>query len=111
LFSYVEAAPFEFLLDANFTYKERFNFGAQYTRSGGIGATTSLNISDGMQLGYAYITSITDQVNQFSNGTHEMILKIKLDQNISKEPTESFGTELEEDSGKANDNGVTTKNN
>jgi len=111
LFSYVEAAPFEFLLDANFTYKERLNLGAQYTRSGGIGATTSLHISDGMQLGYAYITSITDQVNQFSNGTHEMILKIKLDQNINEARAASFTTELKGDSGRrANERRVGTKN-
>ena len=110
LFSYVEAAPFEFLLDANFTYKERLNIGAQYTRSGGFGGTTSLQISDGMQLGYAYITSITDQVNQFSNGTHEMILKIQLDQNVNKGRSASFTTELKDDSGRANERKVGTKN-
>lgn len=95
LLSYVEAAPMELLVDASFSYQNQFDFGAQYTRSGGIGGIASLKISDGFQLGYAYVTSAIDQVNRFSSGTHEIVMKIKLNEgagNFSRDA--SFTNEL-----------------
>lgn len=96
LLSYVEAAPIALLMDASFSFQDQFDFGVQYTRSGGIGGIASLKISDGFQLGYAYVTSAVDQINQFSSGTHEVVLKVKLGEsaaNLSREA--SFTTELE----------------
>ena len=78
LFSYVKAAPIDLLGDISFSFNQAFDLGVQFSRSGAIGATSLLKINDGFQLGYAYTTSLQDQVNRFSNGTHELVLKIKL---------------------------------
>ena len=114
LLSYVEAAPIEILLDAGFSYRESLTIGAQYTRSGGIGGVMSLQISDGLQLGYAYVTSSIDQVNRFSNGTHEMLLKIRLSERLNDTPSggdrvASFTREVKEKA-KANERKIGTKN-
>ncbi len=112
LVSYVEAAPIEILLDAGFSYRENFTIGAQYTRSGGIGGVMSLHISDGLQLGYAYVTSSVDQINRFSNGTHEMLLKIRLSDGLNGTPSgraASFTREVNEKAS-ANERKIGTKN-
>lgn len=78
LYSYVNAAPSQFVIDATFSYDKKFDFGAQYTQRGGIGATMNLNIADDFQLGYAYTTQLGNQENFFSRGTHELLLRIRL---------------------------------
>lgn len=78
LYSYVNAAPSQFVVDATFSYDKKFDFGAQYTQRGGIGATMNLNIADDFQLGYAYTTQLGNRENYFSRGTHELLLRIRL---------------------------------
>lgn len=78
MLSYVEAAPIDYVFDLGFSYQKRFDFGVQYTYAGGFGATTSFFLGDGAQLGYAYVNSSQDQVNRYSGGTHELVLKFKL---------------------------------
>lgn len=108
MLSYVEAAPVDYVFDLGFSFRQRFDFGAQYTYSGGFGATTSFHLGDGIQFGYAYINSSGDQVNRYSGGTHELVLKFKLgEQNGEREA--SFTTVLEEQRS-PNEKRVGTKN-
>ena len=93
--SYVEGAPYDFLGDFSFSFKKQFDVGVQYTRSGALGATTSISLSKGLKFGYSYLTSFQDKVNKFSNGTHEFVLKIKLGAFIET-PESSSTTESEE---------------
>ncbi len=95
LFSYVDAAPTELLVDASFSYDDRFDIGLQASRSGSMGGIMFIHISEGMKMGYAYITSATDKVNQFSSGTHEIVLKIKLNEGVGGDSRKaSFTNEL-----------------
>lgn len=99
LFSYVDAAPIDLLMDASFSYQKKSDFGIQYSLSGGVGGIASLKVSEGFQVGYAYVTSTLDQINRFSYGTHEIVLKIRLnDGGVNFSRKASFTTELEDQS-------------
>ncbi len=87
LFSYVNAAPSQFVVDATFSYDKKFDFGIQFIQRGGIGGTMNLNIADDFQLGYAYTTQLGDRENYFSRGTHEILLRIRLGRVIQENIT------------------------
>ena len=96
MLSYVAAAPIDLLGDVSFSFNRNFDFGAQFSISGAMGATSLIKISEGFQFGYAYTTNFQDQVNRFSNGTHELVMKIKLSA-VNPEQESSFINEAEED--------------
>ena len=111
MISYVEAAPIDYVFDLGFSFQKRFDFGVQYNHSsisGGFGAITSFQLKDGLQFGYAYVNSSMDQVNHYSAGTHELVLKIKLG-NHSPDRTASFTTTQKKEQSK-NEKRVGAKN-
>lgn len=89
-FSYVSAAPVDYMINTAFAFQGAFELGALYTKGGGIGGTTFFNLNNGFQLGYSYVTSSVDQVTRFSKGTHEIILKFSLEDADPEVPKGSF---------------------
>ena len=86
-FSYVRAAPTDYMLSAAFDFQQFIELGFLYTRGGGVGGTTFFNLNHGFQLGYSYVTSAVDQITPFSKGTHEIILKF-IFKSVSTEASE-----------------------
>lgn len=78
LLSYVEAAPLLMTLNATVSYNEKVDFGMEYNFQNGVGGTLLLHTATIFSVGYAYITSTNRQLNRFSKGTHELLLKIRL---------------------------------
>ena len=89
-FSYVRAAPFDYMLNSAVAYQQFIEFGLLYTKGGGIGGTTFFNLNNGFQLGYSYVTSAVDQVTRFSKGTHELVLKFGLKNIDAEVPQETL---------------------
>ena len=109
MISYVEAAPMDYVFDLGFSFQKGFDLGAQYTHSGGLGATTAFRLGDNIQIGYAYVNSSRrDKVNRYSGGTHEMVLKFKLNQH-HQERSASFTT-VKKKPKRINERRVGTKN-
>lgn len=89
-FSYVRAAPTDYMLSAAFGFQQLIELGLLYTRGGGVGGTTFLNLNHGFQLGYSYVTSAVDQITRFSKGTHEFILKFTFKGTSTEVPEEAI---------------------
>ncbi len=86
LLSYVKAAPIQLTLDAAFSFNEKFEAGVQYNTTTGIGGTALISINQGFKVGYAYSSPVSNAIDRISNGTHELVLKIRLNKTIIEEP-------------------------
>ena len=75
--SMVADAPNQYVLDALFTFDNKFDLGLQYYQGNGLGATTFLQVSNGLRIGYAYTASVSNDLNAFSRPTHELGLIIR----------------------------------
>lgn len=85
LLSYVNAAPIQLTLDAAFLFNEKFEAGIQYNTTTGIGGTALVIINPGFKLGYAYSSPVSNAIERISNGTHELVLKIRLNKALLEE--------------------------
>ena len=85
LLSYVKAAPIQLTLDAAFLFNEKFEAGIQYNTTTGIGGTVLVALNEGFKLGYAYSSPVSNAIDRISNGTHELVLKIRLNKTLSEE--------------------------
>lgn len=73
-------APLSYDLSANFLFNEKFWLGAAYrinNQTGAIAAITDYQISRQLRIGYTFEYSTSD-LNNFSNGTHEVLLMFEL---------------------------------
>ena len=50
LYSYVNAAPSQYVIDVTFSYDKKLDFGTQYIQRGGLGGTLNLNIANDVQI-------------------------------------------------------------
>ncbi len=95
LLSYVKAAPLQLTLDTAFLLYEKLEAGIQYNTSSGIGGTALININKGFKIGYAYSSPLQNAIERISNGTHELVLKIRLNKpQPSEDPNEDAEKEL-----------------
>lgn len=78
LFRYVNNAPFLNTLNASFVYNKIIDFGVEYNFQSGLGGTLMIDTIKNLSFGYAYITSVHPALNQFSKGSHEVALRIRL---------------------------------
>ena len=78
LLSYVKAAPMLLTLNATISYNKKIEFGTEYNFQSGLGGIIMINTGKTFSFGYAYITSMQKEINTFSTGTHEALLKIKI---------------------------------
>ena len=74
----VANAPVDYTLETRFSYQEKLKLGLQYSLGSGMGLTGALFLTQNIQVGYAYLTPVQAALRNVRLGTHEMVLKIKL---------------------------------
>ncbi|WP_299121742.1 type IX secretion system membrane protein PorP/SprF [uncultured Tenacibaculum sp.] len=73
-------APLSYDVTANFLFNEKFWLGGSYRFNeftGALGAIVDFQVSRQFRIGYAYEYPLSD-INQFSSGTHEILLMYEL---------------------------------
>ncbi|KAB1160029.1 type IX secretion system membrane protein PorP/SprF [Tenacibaculum aiptasiae] len=73
-------APLSYDVTANFLFNEKFWLGGSYRFNeftGALGAIVDFQVSKQFRVGYAYEYPLSD-INQFSSGTHEVLLMFEL---------------------------------
>jgi len=77
MFKYVNPVPTTFDLNLKMAFQDKFWIGGSYRRNDAIAAMAGINIGSFLNFGYAYDFT-TSNLNTVSNGTHEIILGIML---------------------------------
>ena len=85
LFKGVLNAPSSLDVSANFLYLEKFSGGLSYRWNDSISALLGFQISDGLNIGYAYDLT-TSNYGVYNSGTHEVMLRYEV---FSKGPIKS----------------------
>ncbi|WP_419211504.1 type IX secretion system membrane protein PorP/SprF [Maribacter sp. X9] len=75
---YVDASPISVEMTGILDFGERFELGASYRYSESISGLVLFSISSGFNIGYAYETSIQEQINGLDNSTHELFMRLKM---------------------------------
>src|SRR5690606_6470058 len=75
---YVDAAPLSFDLTAAFMWKNNFEGGAAYRFGEGISGFFLFKVAQSLHIGYAYETALENPISNMNNGTHEILLNLKL---------------------------------
>ncbi|GAB1308424.1 type IX secretion system membrane protein PorP/SprF [Urechidicola sp. KH5] len=73
----VQGAPASFDLNAMAVINDKFEFGGSYRIDDSFSAIAMLQLTDWMELGYAYEFT-TSEINNYSNGSHEFMLRFNL---------------------------------
>ncbi|NJB36197.1 MULTISPECIES: type IX secretion system membrane protein PorP/SprF [Flavobacteriaceae] len=77
LFNYLEGAPINLNLSANFQFAELVTLGASYRIDNAMSGLAGIQISNSIFFGYSYDYN-TNGFGQYNNGSHEAILKFYL---------------------------------
>lgn len=77
LINLVSGAPVNTNLSTNFLFNDRFTIGASYRFGNAISGLAGFQVTDGTFIGYSYDYN-TNPLGEFSNGSHEVILKFYL---------------------------------
>ena len=77
LLNYLPDAPVTFNLSANFLFMDAFSLGASYRFDNAVSGLAGFQVSNTLLVGYSYDSS-TNGLGEFSNGSHEVILKFFL---------------------------------
>lgn len=77
LLNYINGAPLNTNISANFLFNDRFTIGASYRVDNAISGLAGFQISSGTFIGYSYDYN-TNLLGEFNNGSHEVILKFYL---------------------------------
>lgn len=75
---YVNGAPLSVDFTALLNIHDRFDIGAAYRTDKALSGLAIINVFDWLDFGYAYESSIRSEIQNISNGTHELLLKFKL---------------------------------
>lgn len=78
LIRYVDASPISIDLTTILAFNEFFDLGAAYRINESASGMAIFKVSNSMQIGYAYETPIESSVRSINNGTHEIMLNLKL---------------------------------
>ena len=89
---YVNYSPVALVFNASFLYQDKIDVGIEYNIDSGIGGTFMMNTGDMFSFGYAYLTTVHTEINQFSMGNHELILKVRLKSKEKNIPIEDIET-------------------
>ncbi len=73
LVKYISSAPVSFDLNAKFQYRDFLWVGGSYRYQDSFSAMVGLNISNSINIGYAYDIT-TSRLNTVSNGSHEIVI-------------------------------------
>ena len=85
----VNGAPLQVDLSANFLINEKFTLGAAYRWDAAISAIAGFQISNSLMIGFAYDRETTE-LQQFNNGSYELLLRFELFQKFSQVLTPRF---------------------
>ncbi|WP_289061559.1 type IX secretion system membrane protein PorP/SprF [uncultured Zobellia sp.] len=77
LLNYINGAPLNTNLSANFLFNDRFTMGASYRLGSAVSGLVGFQITSGSFIGYSYDYN-TNPLGEFSSGSHEVILKFFL---------------------------------
>lgn len=78
LLRYVDAAPLSVDLTSRLAFSENFELGAAYRINESFSALFIFNVSKVMQIGYAYEFANSSAVRNIDNGTHEIMMNLRL---------------------------------
>jgi len=75
----VSGAPLQLDISANFRYKEKFTLGAAYRFSAALSVLAGIQVSENINLGFAYDMETTRLgITEFNGGSYEMFLRFEL---------------------------------
>jgi len=74
LLNYIDQGPLTVNLSANFLFLDSFSIGGSYRFDNAISALAGFQVSNTLLIGYSYDYN-TNALGDFSNGSHEVILK------------------------------------
>ena len=75
---YIENAPMSVDFTAALRYKKIFEFGTAYRLNEGLAGFILFDFGNSLNVGYAYEAPLSSALNNSNNGTHEILLKLKL---------------------------------
>ncbi|WP_340077140.1 type IX secretion system membrane protein PorP/SprF [Leptobacterium sp. I13] len=75
LMKYVEGAPVEFDINANFLFYEKLWLGLSYRSFDSFDAIAQFQITKQLQIGYAYDFATTTDLRRVNSGSHEFMLQ------------------------------------
>lgn len=75
---YVNGAPLSMDITALLNIHNHFDIGAAYRTDQALSGLAIINVFDWLNVGYAYESSIRSEIQNVSNGTHELLLKFIL---------------------------------
>ncbi len=78
LLTLVDSAPTEFIFDLGFSYLNKFDFDVQYSNTQSMGGNIFFKVNENLEFGYAYTAPINTQLRASVLASHEIILKVKL---------------------------------
>lgn len=73
----VTGSPLAVDVSANFLFLDKFTLGAAYRLDAAVSGLAAFQISDQLMIGYAYDYDTTE-FNNYSNGSHELMLRFEL---------------------------------
>ncbi|APG66413.1 hypothetical protein LPB136_04750 [Tenacibaculum todarodis] len=73
----VEGAPLSLDISANFLFNEKFRAGLAWRWDDSISALLGFQVSDGLNIGYAYDLT-TSNYSNYNSGTHEVMLRYEI---------------------------------
>ena len=86
---FVSGAPASIDLTTSVIFNQRFELGANYRIDESYTGFITMEFLDRLRIGYAYERATTD-INSFSNGTHEVVLKLLLSGQKNRNRTHRF---------------------
>ncbi len=89
LIKFVSGAPISIDLSASAIFNKRFELGGNYRWDESYTGFITMKFLESFQIGYAFEHAVTD-INIYSSGTHEILLKFRFDNNKSREGLQRF---------------------
>ncbi len=83
LTKFVNGAPLQVDVSANFLFNEKFTLGAAYRWSAAVSAMAGFQVSDALLIGYAYDRETT-KLGSYNSGSHEIFLRFELFKNYNR---------------------------
>ncbi len=81
----VSGAPVSVDITAAFKFFQKFEIGAIYRTDKALGGLALLELADWIDIGYAYESSLRDELTSVSDGTHEILIRFNFGDNSSSE--------------------------
>ena len=85
----VKGLPLNIEINNFFAYKNKYEIGASLVLNSSLSIMSLINISKGIDLGYAYQTNSGNKLSGLNLKTHEIVLRIKFENLIKESDSES----------------------